>query len=391
MIADERMTEAYTRMKHINYYFIGILSLVVLSISFSSCKKDEPDFISVNPTSVSLVSTANSIATINVKANCDWQVGSYPEWINLSSTSGNGDTSITITALSDNMTASSRVGTIVFAAGELEAEIQITQVAGLQSDLEIEILDDVVLTESATFRLSFGSKVDYFIAGYFDASSAGWSDDRILNALDNNNAMQASEGKTLSCDGLSPNTTYIQVFVGYDSKGNRGELIRKKFTTPSYKNINDVPQANIDDVWYSSTLYGWGTYLNPAANSYYMISQTGETAMLMAYGFTRSDFAMLIKMMQNELTLYLNSYDDWRITRDANNYDLLISTWAKNNNEWGSVVDVYYGHVSSDSRTIRKQQSSRPMSLKKGCANEYKVHTSEEWKRILENTKLVRH
>lgn len=306
--------------------------------------------LEVNPSSISLVSTANSTAVVNIFCSTDWTVTSKPDWVNISSTSGKGNTTMTITALSDNSTASVRTGRMEIKSANNTATVEISQVASLESGCEVIISDEVILNTSATFRLNFGSKASYFYAAYFPSSSAGWSDEKIIDELEtNHSAMNIDADVDITATKLEEETSYIQCFVAYNENGKRGELVRRRFTTPSSTN---APRASITDVRYtaSDSRYRWTTKIGATAQEYYMLVYTGIPAFIHAYLTAPSEMGMIFKDKVNTMTSYVNS-QDWYIEMGADEEDFLVATWAQRDKKWSSVLPMYYAEVPSKSGT----------------------------------------
>ncbi len=380
-------------MKVLKVSFAFLAMLLICGISLMSCKddKDEPENpqvipqLHVNPSSISLVSMANSSATITITCNGNWSITSKPEWINVSSTSGNGDTAVTITALTDNNTASVRSGTIDVQSGSLSSTVEVSQVAGLESGCEVIVSDEVILDTSATFRVKFGSKASYLYAGYFPVSSAGWSDDKLVAEMENNSkAMNAKDGLDLTADDLTESTDYIQCFVAYTENGKRGEVIRKKFTTPSSKN---APQAFINDVGYTSSSWFWSTTIGATAQEYYMMAYTGTTALMSAMFLAPSDFGMLFKDKLSDLTSYVNS-QEWSMSRTEGEMDLLICTWAQRDKIWSGVLNVFYGSINEEKINAKVNNSVRKKkTIAKGVCT---PHYAEQRAEIYKQFKIVR-
>lgn len=333
-------------MKH-SFKLVVLTMLTFVGINFASCgssSDDEPTTLTVNPNAISLVSSANASATITIECSGQWLVTSYPDWINISSTSGTGNTTLTITALTENATASVRSGYIMISSDDLEATVNVSQVAALKSGCEVTIDDQVILNTSATFRLKFGSNASYMYGGFLSASAAGWNDNKIVEVLENSaEAMNCKNGMTLTADNLNEKTSYIQCFVAYDAKGNRGEVIRIPFTTASSKN---APAAYISDVSYSDDYWYWSTSISATASEYYMVAYTGDLALLMA-ALEPSDLAMMIKDSVNDLVSYVNG-TNWRRERNSGEMDILITTWAKRDNVWSGYLDIFWGHLTDN-------------------------------------------
>lgn len=303
------------------------------------------DVLEVNPSSISLVSTENATASVNIKCNGTWEITSKPNWINVSSTAGKGDVTINVSALTKNDSASPRTGELNIVSGSSTAKLLITQQPSLQSGCEVTVVDDVVLNTSATFRLRFGSNAAYFYAVYFAASYAGWSDEKLIEEIEKNSEpMNAENDVDITAGDLSESTKYIQCFVAYDEKGNRGEVIRRIFTTPSSK---DAPMAYIENVRYNSSYWTWSTIIGGTATSYYVMYWTGDVAVGAAMYLEPSDFAMIFKDNISNLTPYRNNNEKWQLSRTNN--DILICTWAKVDNQWSSFLNRFWGHISEDS------------------------------------------
>jgi len=334
-------------MKHLIKLAALLVTVLISGIALVACgddNEDGPTLLEVNPGSVSLVPTANATVSVQIKCSGEWIITQSPEWINLSSTSGKGNTTLTITTLSENATATNRTGSIEIISNELSASISVTQVAALKSGCEVTITDEVILNTSATFRLSFGPNASYFYAGYFPSSSAGWSDAKLVEELEaSHNAENAKDGVDMTAPELDEKESYIQCFVAYDAQGNRGEVLRRNFTTPSSAN---APQAYISEVKYSSELWMWNTTISATANEYYMAVYTGDIAAAFALYSTPSVLAMIIKDNIDSLTSYVNS-TSWKRKREADEMDILITTWAKRGEAWSGVCNTFYGRAKS--------------------------------------------
>ena len=68
----------------------------------------------VSPQSISLEADDTSEHTITVNSNTSWTISDYPEWVEVSKTSGSGSDTVTVNAKSEYMGDSQRSGTITF-------------------------------------------------------------------------------------------------------------------------------------------------------------------------------------------------------------------------------------------------------------------------------------
>lgn len=340
----------------------------------------EPETIEVNPTSISLVSSANSTAYISIICDGMWSISAKPDWINVSSTSGKGNTSLTITALSANESSKSRIGYLEVRSGSAAASLEIAQVAGLESGCEIEIIDEVLLTTSVTFSLQFGSQASYFYAGYFPITSAGWSDAKIIAELENNGTPMTAESDIyLGADGLIESTTYVQCMVAYNEKGKRGELIRRTFATPSSK---DAPVAYISNVAYDDNYWYYTTTIGGTAREYYILTYTGIDALTLFLSYSPAEIGMLFKKKLNNLTSYVNT-QSWKSSRTADETDLEVCTWAKRDEKWSPVLTTYYGHIDTEGTRIISNSPA-----KKSTGNKCKVSYPADREKISKQIKV---
>lgn len=347
----------------------------------------EIEILELNPSSISLVSSANASANINIICNGVWEITSKPEWINVSSNSGKGNTLIIITALSENDSASPRSGYLEVTSGSTTATLLISQVASLESGCEIYVTEEVILNTSATFRVRFGSQASYFYAAYFPVTSAGWNDNKIIEELEKTGTpMTAENDADLTASDLNESTSYIQCFVAYNEKGKRGEVIRINFTTPSSKN---APIAYIEDVSYNSTNWFWSTKIGATSQEYYMIVYGGTIAFLYAYYLEPSDIGMIFKDSLKDLTSYVNS-QDWRIVREAGEMDLLVCTWAQRDKKWSPVVNMFYGSITEESSSSTAK-SIMPQPIKKELSSGQCIpHYPKERKELSKYLRVIK-
>lgn len=96
----------------------------VLVTITQSGKTLSPASISVNPTSWSVAANGGT-KSISITSNTNWTISNKPSWITASTTSGNGNGTVTLTASSN--TGSARNGSIVFTAGTASATVTVSQ------------------------------------------------------------------------------------------------------------------------------------------------------------------------------------------------------------------------------------------------------------------------
>ncbi len=300
--------------------------------------QDEPEILSVTPSSISLVSSANSSATFMITASGDWTINGGDDWLNISSTSGRGNTTITVTALTENSSASNRSCVLTINGSSVSATVGITQLAALKSGCNVSVTDKVILTDGFATKLSFGPNASYFYFGYLSSSSAGWTDDRIIQELQSKTkAHEAKDGIIMHNEVLDENTDYYLYYVAFDEQGNRGEILRYPIHTPSSRN---APAAYISDVTCDYYKWYWTATISATASEYYMIADEGMNAFNLYHDYSPALIAMIIKDNLSDYTSFIQTADYYLIKEEG--YFLYIATWAKKGTDWSPVVKVHY-------------------------------------------------
>lgn len=116
-------------IKTILVFFIWGVTLMLLPSCSGNDSPDEPKQLKLSETSLEYPSSGGQFK-IDVKTNTQWTASGVPEWVKLSSTSGNGNATLTITA-SPNTDYSSRSADIKFkgvnSTEQLTASLHIQQ------------------------------------------------------------------------------------------------------------------------------------------------------------------------------------------------------------------------------------------------------------------------
>lgn len=107
-------------------FFVGLMGV-------ASCSSDDDDDngggasagLSVDITEV-IFFDAYEVQKINIKSGKPWKVTDYPAWLSISSTSGQGDGSIAVSAML-NSTSQTRTGTMTIKTDDESVEIRLVQ------------------------------------------------------------------------------------------------------------------------------------------------------------------------------------------------------------------------------------------------------------------------
>ena len=342
------------------FFFRSILALSFISaVSLvTACGgKDEPDQpeipdepqinLSVNPSTLSLTSDASQSASFMIESNSNWAITNNSDWLNLSTTSGKGNTSVVVTTLNQNQSSESRTATLNVISGDQQASIVVSQLPAYQSGCDVNIKKSVVLANSMVFELEFGPNVDYYYYGYLSREAAGYTDERIINIISEFDAHSSDEDLIDgSNNDLDPNTSYYACLIGYDSKGRHGNLVKKQLKTPAVS--NNIPYASVEDVKVSDTKFFWSTVINAYTEKYYMVSYTDPT--VYAFLLTTSD-AMTAYFIQDAIERGANPIareGDWEQTHGGQK-QIYIATWACGpNNTYSPMIFSGGWHVKSN-------------------------------------------
>lgn len=344
------------------------LSIMMVSFSFVSCgSDDEPDEIKASLPSISLTKETGSSTSVMITSNVSWTAsinysGTQTGWLNMSATMGNsGTSSLTFTATSANRDDKDRVATIQFVGGDAFETITVTQKGNeYDSGLDIQVKDVVVMANSIAFKHSFGSKISYFYSGYLNASAAGWTDEKIAQTLSSQFDAQQPDDGIISCEDLSPSTTYLLCAVGYDKLGNQGRVMKQSVTTAKYK--NNRPSVTIDDVYVDeSSNWCWSTTIGAYCTKYYMIAESGDYATYYALCCDAFIAWMIQDAINSDELDPIVQGGSWYMSKPSSDKAFYCAAWAVGaNNDYATELDVFYGTLNGAKSRVAAQ--ARPAS-----------------------------
>lgn len=109
--------------------------------------KKEDESISVTPTKASLLGAANSTTSISVNATGSWTLTGLPDWLHASATSGVGNTTITLTALSENWSDMARSAVLTLRTNTLSATASVSQEGDLPKNLRVSLSNTTIMSD----------------------------------------------------------------------------------------------------------------------------------------------------------------------------------------------------------------------------------------------------
>lgn len=331
-----------------------------------------PQF-SVTPTEITLLSNEGSYSAISITTTSKWTASTSAKWLHLSSTSGEGYTMVTVTALSDNTSAEEREATVnILMEGGMSQSVRVSQRAKYISAY-VDIDNILALTNSVAFRQSYRGDVSYYYIAYLSkSSSAGWTDDKVVSTItkqfDADKPSDDGEPEVYFIDELTANSSYYLYTVAYNEKGEQGPLQRYEVNTP--RAINNRPRVTYGNISYDTNYWYWSTTIGPYAKRYYMVAYDDEMAYIFMayYGDALIAYLMKEDIDSGDITPIVNS-GNWNMRRTTDAIYFYSAAWAQDDDgKMAGELDYRGGQISS-------ARSMAPME-RRGKAN--MGHVSEK-------------
>ena len=321
-----------------------------------------PGSLVVSPSDVSLLKNSGSTAAVNITTDGKWTADCSADWLNLSSRSGEGRTTITLTALSDNAEADERKATLIVRSGEMSESIVVKQNPKfIKAYANPDINDAVILTNSYAFKMTYEGDVSYFYGALLSkSSSAGWTDEKVISEITSKfNAEKPGEEDEdiLYNSGISANTTYILFTVAFNEKGEQGPLQRFEFTTP--RKNNNRPGVAYTNVTVWKDQWEWTTAKNAYTKRYYMAVYDDIYALLYASVYPDAAIAYEIRerMKSGNLSPIVDS-GTWYCDRTPDTEYFYSACWAQGDDgNFTSEIDKIYVDPSMFSRRMNNFQN----------------------------------
>lgn len=194
--------------------------------------------LSVDITSVILPSTANASQAINILCNSVWTVSGVPDWLQISSNSGNGNSTIVISSRTANESSNIRTATLVLTSSDKTQTITIQQEAALAS-CRVTPSNITPLWYAVVFNLKYTSEValtKMLLLSDYDFKHL--TDSEVISAVERETS-EIPEDETIYTRPVDEDTKYHILSLSYDRKGNRGELVDVIFNSPKYLDETD--------------------------------------------------------------------------------------------------------------------------------------------------------
>lgn len=224
----------------------------MLSVNLASCGSDDddeptpPESLSVTPTEISLLSEKGSSASFTITTNGAWVASCASDWLHLSARNGNGNSMVTVTALTENSSSEVRTAQVLVQAGSLSLVVTVSQMAGLVA-VKVVPVNIVALHDELAWEMEeIGTVNEYRMIWINESAYNRMNNVELLDTLMKSDVRKLNDqylfAPAYENDGrkdpnqrlIVENTTYYICTVAFDMNKNRGEIVKTKVTTPAY-------------------------------------------------------------------------------------------------------------------------------------------------------------
>jgi len=305
--------------------------------------------LSVDISQITLDGRSGASGSFRISSNSEWTISGAASWLSLSSTGGNGNAQIIVTAKSANDSSLPRecILTIANAAdANAVATITISQSGLLAARCNVKPGVIVTLADGLASDFISDADVVYYNVGVWTARALErMTDAEVIAQLseDPDDRITPQDGYVTSWRNLSPLTDYVLCSVGFDKTGQHGDLIRTNVRT---KNDMNQAAAYISDVQYDDTYWHWTTAANGFTTRYYQMVVLNADL----YYTTNAAIAWFFKDgMEKHPDKFppIAKGDIWYYERNGGN-TLHIVTWAVDvEGNFSGIIDRFRGQISS--------------------------------------------
>ena len=345
----------------------------LMCVGYTSCGSDDDDDdkkkdeISVTPTSTSLLSNEGSTSTVYIKTDGLWNITGCPEWLHMTSTSGEGNTTITLTSKSENFSAEVRSATLTVTAGTASTTFTVSQEKYFPDGLDVSLGDMTIMSDGFACDLVFPSKAKGYREAFFTESQVKTMTDRdIYNQLMQKTEYSGSADWTVS-PVADPNTTIVYCIAAYGNESNSdgshkyGPMTIQRITTASRTLWADMylTLTYTSSRW-TANAQKYGTYGTRCQKYYYFGTESAASDMNTYYSY--ASYAFLAHLIYKPIIAenpdgYAVGGQNFPYSRTGNEF--FFGTWGidDNNNYSSEHTGIYKDLSSSAPNMVLKQRS----------------------------------
>lgn len=371
------------KAKSFLFSLLAFVMAAMLSVGVSSCSKDDDsdsgsksadNGITVSPTSASIFGEKGSTNTLTITVNGPWTLTECPEWLHASATSGNGTTTIILTALSENWSDEKRSATLTFTNESSTASATISQMGTLPSGLRVETSNMTLMSDGFACDLTFGPNAKGYKEAFFtETSMQTMTDQDIYQRL-----MEKTEYNSLldyTFSGVyNPNTNLIYCVAAYGNENNTdgthkyGPITIQRITTKSKTIYDDMylTKSYNSSTWTVNAMRS-GSYGQKCDEYYYLAYEGSDANTMYTYWYNFSDafiahFYFKPKIAQNSNNGYTYGPQTMTFQRSSNAFFCI--TWGidRETKEFSAELSApaYYNFSSTsllESKKVNLNQS----------------------------------
>ena len=353
--------------------------------------------LNVSPSELNLEGTAGATGMLTITTDRQWSITGKPAWLQLSGEGGAGNTTITLTTLSENRSEQAREATLTITAGTKTAQAKVVQAGIFPQNVYVNVKEEYGLSNGYYFNLSFGSEVQGFTyilynASYYDSfMSEDAAYDELTKATDDDiNQVNSKEDFWTYWYDLTSEKEYILCTVAYKMKGKErqwGRMTSKRVKTKSTSSNFD---CTVGTITYTSTRWSYYFTKHQRCHHFYDLYVSNTYAEYLNL-YPDIYLAKTIKDLINENDGFDYTLNDggYYTTRTSSDYAFLVWAWGvSDTGEFSNNISRSYIDTSSSSRAATPRQQSI-VPYREGQPKELKVSRAEH-QRLLQNVKMIR-
>lgn len=345
-----------------NKNLLWVLLVSLISIPFTSCSSDdggETVTLSTDKTSLYFSSNADASNEFKIISNSEWSI-TCPDWINISSKSGNGDAVINVTTKTRNASGVERSSDLVISASGKTATVLLVQ-EPLYANCTVNIKNELIMSQGFYGEYVFSDNVAGLFDVCFDKSIENeYTDEELYNHIITSvEPTSKDEAEDFAYGNIEPETDCLLCIIPYtivDGMRKYGPMTKKYYTTKASTISSD---AIITYVNYTSALWKFNVQKYSKCARYYMVSLESY---IPAY-YASSGFDIILAQLTRELIEegeidYHTNDGAFSISRSQDASDFTIWTWGVNdkgefssNISWNyKTTDNYYNSVLNNNK-----------------------------------------
>lgn len=336
-------------------------------------KKPDTLPISVSPTTVSILGARGSTNTISIKTDGNWVLDGCPDWLNPSATSGSGNTSLTLTALSENWSDTERTAELTVKTNTSSATATVSQIGTLPPGLRVETSNMTIMSDGFACDLKFGPNAKGHREAFFTETEVMKMTDRdIYNELMTRTEYNTLEDYTFLQGWANPNTKLVYCVAAYGNETNDdgthkyGPMTIVRLTTKSTTIYDDMYLTkSYNSSRWTVVASRQGNY-GQRCDEFYYLAAEDDDAEEFYFWATRCTYAFLAHLyfkpniQANRNWNYCNGPQTMNWTRTGNKF--FCTTWGidRDTKEFSAELSApaYYDLTSSSTNEVKRIPSS---------------------------------